>query len=384
MNIVLNFNTNLSRLFSYYNLTDINMTGFSITSWSISDAGLSSTGATRPTLFFKYSTPPAGYVPRPIEYRADRIDYWATDVAGYTQGQAINNLTANNIQLGCIPDSLLVFIRESNVALQASPTTGLPPAGGPRGVARSDTYAAINNINITFDNLTGQVSTANAQQLYAISKENGLQDTWEQFSGISRNGVTPVYTVGSVVMLKFGKDITLQEGKFPGQVGQFNLQIVVNGRAGIEISQASLYVVAFTPRKLILGPSSTELILGVQPPVIGSGEGGKYMPYHMAKQMSGPAAMFSEPKSALGSIHDFVKKHQLVSKGLSLISHPAAKAASHVARAFGYGEDGGEDGGRVRRARVPRGGAEEDGAEGCSTGGQILSQDDLLSRIKKL
>jgi hypothetical protein len=51
-------------------------------------------------------------------------------------------------------------------------------------------------------------------------------------------------------------------------------------------------------------------------------------------------SFFSNLKNALMKGHDFVKKNKLLSKGLSLINHPYAKAASVAARAVGYGQGG--------------------------------------------
>lgn len=51
---------------------------------------------------------------------------------------------------------------------------------------------------------------------------------------------------------------------------------------------------------------------------------------------------WSGVKNVLSKIHDFIKRHGLVSKGLEMVHHPHAKKASAVAKALGYGEgDGG-------------------------------------------
>ena len=42
----------------------------------------------------------------------------------------------------------------------------------------------------------------------------------------------------------------------------------------------------------------------------------------------------------LQKAHDFIKEHKLLSSGLSLIPHPAAKGLSGVASMFGYGDSG--------------------------------------------
>ena len=160
LNVVVNFNTNLGRILSYVPLTGVG----AVTNISIRyDLGIPGSGAGEPafadidpalgqitslnvqgpTLLFKYSTPPPSYVPTMLEYRADRIDYWMTNTrtatGAVTPAYPAKEVTAQNIQLGCIPDSLLLFVRESAgvIALQA---------GG--GIGSADTVANITNVNI--------------------------------------------------------------------------------------------------------------------------------------------------------------------------------------------------------------------------------------------
>ena len=394
LNVVINFNNNLGRILSYAPPTGVTIQSATITSFSFlngsAPAQFANMGIQAPTLFFKYSTPTPDYVPRPLEYRADRIDYWSTVSNTAAPSATATSITAQNIQLGSIPDSLLIFVRESNqqIAAGGSPNGILPsnPVGQPLGggCTVTDTAANITGVNLTFDNLTGQGSTANEQQLYSISRENMLQDTFEQYHGWSQKASnTPtglVGTIGSFLMLKFGKDITLQQGKYPGMIGQFNLQINVNYKPVLNLVQPTLFIVAFTPEKLILGPNSCEKVLGV-PHSLASGEGGSvgYVPWDEARKDFGAGRMFHPHHGGrmmkyVRPIHEFIKQHKLASKGLKLIPHPLAQALSMEAEKYGYGE-----GGRVRHSRKGHGEIEE----GCE-GGAILSKEDLVSRIRQL
>lgn len=350
LNVVLNFNSNLGRVLSYVPPGGLLVSSATITSLTVNQPSLTAMGITAPSLFFKYSTPPHGYVPRPLEYRADRIDYWITQTNSTLTGglnAAITPLTATNIQLGCIPDTLLLFVRESNQIISQSD-------GG--GVGMTDTAAVITDVNITFDNLTGQVSTANEQELYSISKENMLQSTWEQYHGWSyKNGVA-VGTQGSFLCLKFGKDITLAPGKFPGELGQFNLQVTVGVKPVLTLQQPSLFIVAFTPEKLILKPNGCEKILGLSPLSSSAhGEGGavEHISWEQAKNHFGAGRSFGSHRHHL--------MHSL--KHLQPLAHEVVASSL---------------GGSSRRMRKGHGDPCED------EGGKVMTKEELVSRIKSL
>lgn len=129
-----------------------------------------------------------------------------------------SSLTSSSINLNQIPDSVILCVRKKN-----------PSYNDP------DAVLPIKTVNIQFANRDGILSGATREQLYVISKDNGINQPWLEWSGSAYQAGTgddynPVIaTTGSYVMLKFGRDISLQESFLaPGTLGKFSFQAQVN------------------------------------------------------------------------------------------------------------------------------------------------------------
>jgi hypothetical protein len=118
------------------------------------------------------------------------VNRYPTNGPTLAPGQS-TTIIANSIQLKSIPRKLYIFARQQNSDLDESST---------------DTFAVINNMNITFNTRNGILASATAYDLYNISVRNGLEMSWSQFS---------LYC-GSVVCLEAGMDIPLSEVEAPG------------------------------------------------------------------------------------------------------------------------------------------------------------------------
>jgi hypothetical protein len=79
----------------------------------------------------------------------------------------------------------------------------------------SDSYLAINNLSVLWNNQSGLLSSASAQDLYRIAADNGCNLSWPQFSKYR----------GSVMCLEMGKDIGLLDTEAPGVQGSYTLQV---------------------------------------------------------------------------------------------------------------------------------------------------------------
>jgi hypothetical protein len=141
---------------------------------------------------------------------------------------ASTKLTFNSIQLNQIPDKLIVFVRHTKS--QDKPW-GVP-----------DVALPINQISINFNNNSGILASAQNQQLWEMSKNNGANTNWAEWYGIAQSvnqrgnqaagttapTVAPVPLSGSYLVLEFGKDIQLTEDFYScGSLGNFNLQMDV-------------------------------------------------------------------------------------------------------------------------------------------------------------
>jgi len=124
-----------------------------------------------------------------------------------------NNLvTTQTLSLNTVPDWIVLAVqpdakyRASSVALN-----------------QGTWYFPIVSVNISWSNVTGLLSNLTQQQLYQISKCNGLKMPWAQWSGqaqtSSSSGVANdvAWLTGGPLLLRPGVDITLPAGVASGQ-----------------------------------------------------------------------------------------------------------------------------------------------------------------------
>ena len=160
-------------------------------------------------------------------------------------------ITSNSLHLSMIPDSLIIYVRRKDLTNKDS-----------------DSFACIRSVQIQFDNVAGILVNATQEDLWRMSVENGLNMSWDEFRGSMTGKVKPfrtveerlelytavptypiagrdqptpaesrllgeigvpgysqVATTGSILVLEFGKDITLPSYYAPSSLGSFNLQV---------------------------------------------------------------------------------------------------------------------------------------------------------------
>jgi hypothetical protein len=170
----------------------------------------------QPLMLFKYITPDETQVLSPnmsITYPYYDVQRYPLDFTSAVPPGAATSfgqISSNNLQLNSIPSMMYVYARHKNVDLYAQGT----------GVNLTDTYLALENINITFANYTGLLSSASKFQLYQISYKNGCGMNWTQWSGEYTNDSStfnppytppagPYGTIGSVMAIEFATDLGL-------------------------------------------------------------------------------------------------------------------------------------------------------------------------------
>jgi hypothetical protein len=84
----------------------------------------------------------------------------------------------------------------------------------------ADSFLAIDSLSILWNNQSGLFSSATPEDLYRISKSNGCNLSWPQFTKYR----------GSVMCLEMGKDIGLLDTEAPGTQGQYTLQVQMRVR----------------------------------------------------------------------------------------------------------------------------------------------------------
>ena len=160
---------------------------------------------------------------------------YTTTVPGVIPSGAVSQtIVMNNVQLNSIPQRLLIFIDEPDSA--ASPY-------------KSDTYASIQGVNISFDNRDSLLAAAQPIDLYNIAAKNNTNLTWTEWNR----------DCGSVLCLNFGEDIPLRANQAVGLRGSYNLRMTVtfnnvktggindiNGTyAPVQMNGVSLHVLVF-------------------------------------------------------------------------------------------------------------------------------------------
>jgi hypothetical protein len=120
--------------------------------------------------------------------------------AGTAGNTDSTTIVTDTIRLSQVPRRVYLFARHQR-ALSNQNTT--------------DSFCSIDNLSILWNNQSGLLSSASAQDLYRISADNGCNLTWPQFSKYR----------GSVICLEMGKDIGLLDNQAPSVMGQYSLQV---------------------------------------------------------------------------------------------------------------------------------------------------------------
>lgn len=153
-----------------------------------------------PVLLIKFLTPQLLQPVRDMtSYSFTEFQRYPTAYGNVTAGSSFQ-VTSNNIQLQFIPQMMLVFARRSNDDADFTTT---------------DTFAYCTNLSVNFNNQSGQLASATAQDLYLMSVKNGCKLSWPEWRS----------NVGSPVGIMFGRDLGLNSGLSPGLPGQYNLQV---------------------------------------------------------------------------------------------------------------------------------------------------------------
>lgn len=142
-----------------------------------------------------------------------------------------DELASQTITLPQIPDFIMVF---------AKPSEGYGSSEGDWyfPIASQGSSGTNNPLRVNFDNFSGLLSSHTAEMLYDMTVHNGMDMDWPTWAGGAHSaggsygsGATAsqqgqvVPTVGSLLVLKPGVDITLQSGQASSLVGNFTLQL---------------------------------------------------------------------------------------------------------------------------------------------------------------
>lgn len=125
----------------------------------------------------------------------------------WPRGGPVERVTSQYYRLGMIPKYMMLFCQPSDSLAHYNKNT----ANG---------FLEIVSINVKWNNENSLLVNATQQDLYQISRRNGINMSFEQWKTKR----------GSVVMIEFGRDLGLPDGLSPGTVGSYTLSVDMNVR----------------------------------------------------------------------------------------------------------------------------------------------------------
>lgn len=258
-------------------------------------------------LHITFLTPqPDVEVPAILHYPYYAIKTYKTDITTSVAGGAmIGNVNFNNITLHEIPKRCYIYVAPKKYS-SSSTLVYLP-----------DFFARINSINMNFDNQDGRFSSLDSYDLCKLSQKNGLKRSWLEWNK----------TIGSVLCLEFGTDITLAPLSAPGVRGSFQLSFSLNFSDLRDIGEANIEYRMY----LVLVP---EGVLTVDNSLV-SISVGSLTEQDIASAPVAPTGTRLGVSSFVGSgFMDILKKGWNIGKKVLGIAGPVARAVGTVASAI--------------------------------------------------
>lgn len=296
-----------------------------------------------------FLTPPETISTPPVSVRPYLQFSTYTTPIGIVGANAVNQTMQCNATITKTQsDGLLIFIRE---------TPSQKDADADKKPTR---YLSINNLNLTYQNVPGLLTQLNQRDLWAISSRNGINMSFEEFSGSVPNGVLDVNgsgvgsqstipTVGSLIYLRFAKDIPLNDiTNAPGCRGNFTLQLQINfsNQSSIAYNAGDLEAVIvhidsgffvaqnYTAQRMI-GVLSPEVVVSS----INEQEG--YREDELQRLVGG--SVWGDIKSGVKWL--LPKLPGLLKHGLRAINHPYAQKGADILQTLGAGAPVGDGSG---------------------------------------
>lgn len=195
-------------------------------------------------LLFKYVTPKLLQpIPSTIVYPYDIIQRYPNAVPAIGSGSSAV-ISSSNIQLQSIPKMIYVYAKYKNPVIPNDPSL----------LSLTDTYLPISNVSVNYNNMSSLLATATKYDLYHMSRRNGVNMNWDQWSGYTQeidsfypNSIKKIPLCGSILAIAMGIDIGLDDLHAPGEIFNSQLQINVtienNTGADIALGDYDLFIV---------------------------------------------------------------------------------------------------------------------------------------------
>ena len=242
---------------------------------------------------------------------------------------ASTRVISDSIKLSQIPRKMYLFCRhQRNTANQNTP----------------DSFLRIDNLSVLWNNQSGLFSSASEQDLFEISKGNGMNlsySSWRRYRG-------------GVFCAEFGKDVGLLDTEAPGCQGQYTIQIQMDVT---NISNSAFvpefYTVFLNEGTFSISEQFARASLGnLTPQQVLAAKSSPQLHHIKYEQLQG-GSFFSSLKNIVSKVaHGIssVARNPMVQAGVSAIAPEFAPVVSAVG-ALGKKKGGALVGGRRRLSR---------------------------------
>lgn len=254
---------------------------------------------------------------------------------------ASTTIVSDSIKLSQVPRKMYIFCRHARDS---------------SNYTVADSFLAIDRLDVLWNNQSGLFSQCGPQELYEISRRNGSNLSFPQFSQYR----------GSVFCAEFGKDIGLLDTEAPGVQGQYTIQVRATVRnSSADPFTADFYIVMLNEGTYSIMENAARASLGNLTPqaVLASRESDE-LHYEQYEDLQG-GRFGTKLKNIVHKVARGIQKgSQLVDKyaePLSMIAPglaPAIGAVGQVGRAAGAvskATGGRMAGGRLAGGAVTRG-----------------------------
>lgn len=339
------------------------------------------------------SLPHSVEIPDNISYPYNQVSFYPSVSSGsIAPNTTINQHATSVIQLDTLPSKIYIYVKAStqHVLSSMANSIGIP-----------DTFASIIGVHLTLGNKNRLLASYSVQDLYNMSKKNGLSNKWSfsDFSG--RNGPSDPTLMGSVICIDPSKDLSLAPGTIVGLSNKLNFQ------AFVSYTTISPYTMPYDVNVFIIYDGIQTMIgnrCDFSTNIISSEAELQMSPmsYNEIKAVYGGVIagrnaksffknMWGKLKEVAGPINKLLKSTGIISKATSFIPG-VGPVVSGVAKTLGYGEggnfytqnmDGGQyynqrqitDGGFIAGEGAPSG--------GILAGGRTLQRRDLARNVRR-
>jgi hypothetical protein len=302
-----------------------------------SSDGLTGTGYTAtlyraPDLLINYITPSLMQpIPAVQILPYHKLNSYRRAVPSLAAG-ASTQVLSDSVKLNQCPKSMMLFCKHSDAS---------------QNEFTSDSFLALENVSISFNNRSALLSSASPQELFEISRRSGLDMSFQEFSQYR----------GSVFKCDFARDIGLSDDEAPGALGQYTLAVQANlTNRSTAAFEGDFHVVLFMEGTISISENQCRASLGVLTPAMAlhakSGAAGKISHAHFNALHGGSfwSALKNVVKKVSGAVAGAAP---IVGKIASALGHPEVGMAANTIGSVA-GTVRGAAGGRLVGGRIAR------------------------------